>query len=300
VIVKLGVLALFAVIAFTAFQADRFAEFAPMGPAAVGLAAGTIFFSYIGLDAISTAGDEVKDPQRTMPRALIAALIIVTAVYVLVAFAALGAQPWQEFEGQTAGLAVILDHITGNIAASTVLAGGAVISIFSVTLVTMYGQTRILFAIGRDGLLPAAFARVNPRTMTPVFNTVVVAIAVALLAGFVPLDKLADMVSIGTLTAFIVVSLGVIILRKREPDLPRGFRVPFFPVTPILAIVACGYILFSLHWYTWIAFGVWVAIVLVFYLVWGRHHSALNDGGDGVIDTAAPGVDIISPPRDTP
>jgi basic amino acid/polyamine antiporter, APA family len=235
-----------------------------------------------------------------MPRALIAALLIVTAVYVLVAFAALGAQPWQEFEGQTAGLAVILDHITGNIAASTVLAGGAVISIFSVTLVTMYGQTRILFAIGRDGLLPAAFARVNPRTMTPVFNTVVVAIAVALLAGFVPLDKLADMVSIGTLTAFIVVSLGVIILRKREPDLPRGFMVPFFPVTPILAIVACGYILFSLHWYTWIAFGVWVAIVLVFYLFWGRHHSALNDGGDGVIDAAAPGVDIITPPRDTP
>lgn len=303
VIIKLTVLGMFAVIALTAFQADRFAEFAPMGTAAVGLAAGTIFFSYIGLDAVSTAGDEVKDPQRTMPRALIAALLVVTAIYVLVAFAALGSQPWQEFEGQSAGLAVILDQITGNIGASTVLAAGAVISIFSVTLVTMYGQTRILFAMGRDGLLPSLFAKVDPRSMTPVNNTVIVAIVVSLLAGFVPLDKLADMVSIGTLTAFIVVSLGVIILRRREPDLPRGFRVPFYPVTPVLSIAACGYILYSLHWYTWIAFGAWVAVVLAFYLVWGRHHSALNDGGDGAIATAAAGaadVEIVTPPGDEP
>lgn len=301
VIIKLGVLAMFAVIAFTAFQTDRFADFAPMGTAAVGLAAGTIFFSYIGLDAVSTAGDEVKDPQRTMPRAIIAALIIVTSVYVLVAFAALGAQPWKEFEGQSAGLAVILDNITGNIAASTIIAAGAVISIFSVTLVTMYGQTRILFAMGRDGLLPAMFAKVNPRSMTPVNNTIIVAIVVSILAGLIPLDKLAGMVSIGTLTAFIVVSLGVIILRRREPDLPRGFKVPLYPLTPILSIIACGYILYSLHWYTWIAFGAWVAVVIAFYLLWGRHHSALNDGGDGVIASAAPGiddVDVITPPKD--
>jgi amino acid transporter len=137
--------------------------------------------------------------------------------------------------------------------------------------------------------------------MTPVNNTIVVAIIVSILAGFVPLDKLADMVSIGTLTAFIVVSLGVIILRRREPDLPRGFKVPLYPVTPILSIVACAYILYSLHWYTWLAFGGWVAVVLVYYLVWGRHHSALNDGGDSVIDSAATGIDdvqIITPPKD--
>lgn len=301
VLIKLAVLGMFAVIAFTAFQADRFADFAPMGSAAIGLAAGTIFFSYIGLDAVSTAGDEVKDPQRTMPRAIIAALLIVTGIYILVAFAALGAQPWTEFEGQSAGLAVILDDITGNITASTVIAAGAVISIFSVTLVTMYGQTRILFAMGRDGLLPSMFAKVNPRSMTPVNNTIVVAIVVSVLAGFIPLDKLADMVSIGTLTAFIVVSLGVILLRRREPDLPRGFKVPLYPVTPVLSILACGYILYSLHWYTWIAFGAWVAVVLAFYFLWGRHHSALNDGGDGVITSAAPGVDdveIIAPPQD--
>ena len=276
VLIKLGVLAMFAVIAFTAFDTDRFADFAPFGAAGVGAAAGTIFFSYIGLDAVSTAGDEVKDPQKTMPRAIIAALLIVTAVYLLVAVAALGAQSWGDFAEQEAGLATILDKVTGANYWGTVLAAGAVISIFSVTLVTMYGQTRILFAMGRDGLLPKAFATVNPRSMTPVRNTVIVAVVVAILAGFIPLDYLADMVSIGTLVAFIVVSVGVILLRVREPDLPRGFKVPGYPVTPVLAILACAYILFSLHWYTWIAFACWVSVALVFYFVWGRHNSALN------------------------
>ncbi len=124
-----------------------------------------------------------------MPRAIIAALLIVTSVYILVAFAALGTQPWPEFENQEeAGLAAILDKITGSTWASTVLAAGAVISIFSVTLVVMYGQTRILFAMGRDGLLPARFAKVNPHTMTPVGNTIIVAVVVSILAGFIPLD----------------------------------------------------------------------------------------------------------------
>jgi len=277
VVIKLAVLAMFAVIAFTAFDADRFSDFAPFGVAGISAAAGTIFFSYIGLDAVSTAGDEVKDPQKTMPRAIIASLLVVTTVYLVVTLTALGTQPWQDFAEQEAGLAVILDKVTGANYWGTVLAAGAVISIFSVTLVVMYGQTRILFAMGRDGLISPAFARVSPRSMTPVRNTVIVAVVVAILAGFIPLDYLADMVSIGTLVAFIVVSLGVILLRVREPDLPRGFRVPGYPVTPVLSILACGYILVSLHWYTWLAFGAWVGIALVFYFVWGRHHSALNE-----------------------
>jgi amino acid transporter len=276
VVIKLCVLVMFAVIALSAFQVQRFTEFAPYGVSGVSLAAGTIFFSYIGLDAVSTAGDEVKDPQRTTPRAIIAALVIVTSVYVLVAIAALGSQPWQDFHGQEAGLAVILDRITGNTVGGTILAAGAVISIFSVTLVTMYGQTRILFAMGRDGLLPRTFARVSPRTAAPVSNTVIVACVVALLAGLVPLDHLAELVSTGTLTAFLVVSVGVIVLRVREPDLPRTFKVPGYPVTPVLSVIACACILASLHWYTWIAFIGWVTAALVFYLLWGRHHSALN------------------------
>jgi basic amino acid/polyamine antiporter, APA family len=301
VVIKLGVLAIFAIIAFTAFNADQFADFAPFGVSGIGAAAGTIFFSYIGLDAVSTAGDEVKDPQRTMPKAIIASLIIVTSVYVLVAIAALGTQPWQEFENQEeAGLATILDKVTGSTWASTILAAGAVISIFSVTLVVMYGQTRILFAMGRDGMLPARFAKVNPRTMTPVGNTVIVAVIVSILAGFIPLDPLTNMVSIGTLVAFIIVSLGVIILRERQPDLPRGFKVPLYPVTPILSVMACGIILFSLPWVTWIAFSAWVAVALIYYLLWSRHHSALNDGGDGLIPTAAPAEDeVLLPPEES-
>ena len=287
VLIKLGVLVMFAVIAATAFDADRFAEFAPFGVAGISTAAGTIFFSYIGLDAVSTAGDEVKNPQKTMPRAILAALVTVTTVYVLVTVAALGAQPWQDFEGQEAGLATILDRVTSSNYWGTVLAAGAVISIFSVTLVVLYGQTRILFAMGRDGLLPPLFAKVHPRTKTPVNNTIIVAAVVSILAGFVPLGYLADMVSIGTLVAFIVVSVGVIILRVREPDLPRGFTVPLYPVTPVLSVLACGYILFSLHWYTWLAFSGWVFVVLVFYFAWGRHNSALKGGGEDVISSAA-------------
>jgi basic amino acid/polyamine antiporter, APA family len=301
VLIKLGVLLMFSVIAFTAFNVDNFADFAPLGAAGIGSAAGTIFFSYIGLDAVSTAGDEVKNPQKTMPRAILAALITVTFVYILVTVAALGAQSWTGFEGQEAGLATILDDVTGAHYWGTVLAAGAVISIFSVTLVTLYGQTRILFAMGRDGLLPSMFAKVNPRSMTPVNNTIIVAVVVSILAGVVPLNYLAGMVSIGTLVAFIVVSVGVILLRVREPDLPRGFKVPGYPVTPVLSVLACGYILYSLHWYTWIAFSSWVAVVLVFYFVWGRHHSALNDGGDGVIASAAPGVEdveVVKPAQD--
>ena len=278
VVIKLTVLAMFIVIALTAFDGNRFADFAPFGFAGVATAAGTIFFSFIGLDAVSTAGDEVKDPQRTMPRALIAALLIVVTFYVLVAVAAVGAQPWQDFESQTeAGLARILEAVTGNTVWGTILALGAVISIFSVTLVTLYGQTRILFAMGRDGMLPKMFARVSARTQTPVQNTIIVAIIVALLAALVPLDYLIDVVSIGTLTAFIVVSLGVIILRYREPNLPRAFKVPGFPVTPILSILACAYILASLHWYTWLIFAGWVAVFLIFYLLYGRKHSALGE-----------------------
>ncbi|ORA83276.1 amino acid permease [Mycobacterium malmoense] len=284
VLVKLAVLGMFVIIAFSAYNADHLRDFAPFGVAGIGSAAGTIFFSYIGLDAVSTAGEEVKDPHKSMPRAIVASLVIVTSVYALVAFAALGTQPWQDFEQQEqAGLATILDNVTHAEWASTILAAGAVISIFTVTLVTMSGQTRILFAMGRDGLLPAQFAAVSPRTMTPVNNTVIVAVAASLLAALVPLEKLADLVSIGTLIAFIVVSVGVIVLRVREPELPRAFRVPGYPVTPICSVLACGYILSGQRWYTWAAFAGWIALALCYYLLWGRRHSALNDSSGELV-----------------
>lgn len=297
VILKLCVLGMFVAVAFTAFTTDHFAGFWNKGFTGITAAASTIFFTFIGLDAVSTAGDEVKNPQKTMPRAILGALVVVTSVYILVAFAGLGTQSADAFgsdEQSEAGLSVMLTNILhGQTWASTILAVGAVISIFSVTLVVMYGQTRILFAMGRDGLLPPMFAKVNPRTMTPVNNTIVVGAVTGTLAGMVPLDYLWDLVSIGTLVAFIVVSVGVIILRVREPDLPRAFKVPGYPVTPVLSVAACLFVLYGLPRITWLWFGLWVGLVLAFYLLWSRHHSALNDGGDGYIPGAAAGEDDV-------
>jgi APA family basic amino acid/polyamine antiporter len=276
VLVKLGALAMFSLVALSAFDADRFRDFAPFGMAGVTAAAGTIFFSFIGLDAVSTAGEEVKDPQRTMPRAILAALGIVAAIYLAVAIAALGAQPWQKFKGQEAGLAEILEQVTGATWPGTVLAAGAVVSIFSVTLVTLYGQTRILYAMARDGLLPPMFARLDRRRSTPAANTRAVSTVVAILAALVPLDALIDVVSIGTLVAFIVVSAGVIILRRTRPELPRPFRVPGYPVTPLLSIAACVWVLCGLQWITYLWFALWLSGMLAFYFAWGMRHSRLN------------------------
>jgi APA family basic amino acid/polyamine antiporter len=290
VLIKLGVLLLFAVIALTAYEADHFGGFWDAGAAGISAAAGTIFFSFIGLDAVSTAGEEVRDPQRALPRAIMGALVVVVAIYVLVAVAGVGAQPVEEFESeeqQSAGLSVILENITGSGVPGTILAAGAVISIFSVTLVTLYGQTRILFAMGRDGMLPRRFSSVNPLTLTPTFNTVVVAIVVALIGGFVPADYLWDTVSIGTLIAFIVVATAVLVLRRTQPDLERPFKVPGYPVTPVLTIVACVYVLSGLAAVTWLIFAAWLAVVLGFYLAWGRRNAALGRGE--VADTEVPG-----------
>ena len=288
VLLKVAVLIVFVVVGFTAFTSGNLVPFAPFGVAGIGAATGTIFFSYVGLDALATAGEEVKNPKKTLPRAFIYALAIIMVVYILVALVAVAAQPAKEFEGQQAGLAQILENIVGASWPGTIIAAGAVISIASVTLVTLYAQTRILFAMGRDGIVPAAFARVHPKSQTPVFATVVVTIIVALLAATVPLDDLADLVSIGTLVAFIVVSAGVIFLRRTDPDLPRAFKVPGYPVTPILAILSCGYVLSTLHWVTFAWFIVWAGVAVVYYLFWGRRHSKLaanNRAGNAALYT---------------
>jgi len=280
VLIKLGVLVLFIVLGFTAFNADHFENFFAFGAAGISAAAGTIFFSFIGLDAVATAGEEVRNPQRALPRAIIGALIIVSTVYILVAIAGLAAEPVEFFsteEAGEAGLAQILENITGTPVWGTILAAGAVISIFSVTLVTLYGQTRILFSISRDGLVPRRFVHVNAKTMTPIYNTIVVSVIVAIIAGFVPSDYLWDTVSIGTLMAFIVVALAVIVLRRTKPDLERPFRVPLYPVVPILTIAACIYILSGLAAITWAIFGTWIAIVLLYYWFYGRRQAVLND-----------------------
>jgi basic amino acid/polyamine antiporter, APA family len=276
VTIKIGVLVLFIVVGLQGWNSDNLADFAPFGFAGITSAAGIIFFSYIGLDAVSTAGEEVKDPRRTMPLAILIALVTVTTLYILVAVVAVAAQPAEQFEGQEAGLSAILENVTGSTWPATTLAAGAVISIFSVTLVTLYGQTRILFAIGRDGMLPAVFHKVNPRTLTPVRNTIIVAAVVSLLAGLIPIDFLAEMTSIGTLVAFLVVSVGVIILRYTHPDLPRGFKVPLYPVLPVLSVAGCIWIIQGLRGVTIAVFLVWVSVAIVWYFLYGRGHSHLG------------------------
>ncbi len=211
-----------------------------------------------------------------MPLAIIFALLIVTSVYILVAIVAVAAQPMADFEGQEAGLAAILEKVTGATWPATVLAAGAVISIFSVTLVVIYGQTRILFAMGRDGMVPPLFHRVNPRTLTPVPATIISATVIGLLAGVLPIDFLAEMTSIGTLVAFLVVSIGVIVLRRTAPDLPRGFKVPGYPVTPVLSVAGCIWIIQDLRAVTIYLFVAWAAVALAWYFFYGIRHSTLR------------------------
>ncbi|WP_406136970.1 amino acid permease [Streptomyces sp. NBC_01089] len=276
VLVKLAVLALFVALAVTGFHSSNLHPFAPMGMAGIGAAASTVFFSFIGLDAVSTAGEEVKNPRRTLPLAIICSLGVITTVYVLVALVGVGAQPWRAFRGQEAGLSAILTQVTGDSWPGALLSAGAVLSIVSVVLVVLYGQSRILYTMGRDGMLPALFHRVRPSSGTPVAGTVAVSVLVAALAAAVPLDELADLTSMGTLVAFTVVASGVLILRRTAPGLPRGFRVPGYPVVPVLSAVFCIYLICKLPTHTYLLFAGWMVAATAVYLLYSRHHSRLQ------------------------
>ena len=279
VFIKIGILLFFCAIAFTAFEPGNFAPFAPLGVAGISAAAGQVFFSYIGFDAASTAGEEAKNAKKDLPRAIILSLIIVTILYILVTAAAIGARPWEEFEGAGAEavLASIAADVTGSQWAPTLIALGAVISIFSVVLVVMYGQTRILFAMGRDGMLPKVFTKVNPKTQTPVNNTIIVTVIISILAAFVPLGQLAEATSIGTLAAFAIVNFGVIALWRARPELERTFKVPLMPLMPILGVIFCVYLISSLAVITWIVFFIWMAIGLAIYFGYSMKHSTAPD-----------------------
>ena len=279
VLLKIGILLFFCAVAFTAFDGSNLAPFLPLGLAGVTAAAGQVFFSYIGFDAASTAGEEAKNPKRDLPIAIIGSLVVVTVLYLLVTLAALGAQNWQLDIGSSseAVLSTIADKAVGGSWAGTLIALGAIVSIFSVVLVTLYGQTRILFAMGRDGLLPKAFTRVSPRTQTPVFNTVIVGAIIAIPASFVSLGQLAEATSIGTLGAFAVVNVGVIVLRRKHPDLPRGFKTPLFPLMPILGILLIVVIVAGLDPVTWLVFAIWMLVGLIVYFSYSRRHSLLGN-----------------------
>jgi basic amino acid/polyamine antiporter, APA family len=244
-------------------------------------ATSAIAFAYIGFDLIATAAEETRDAQRRVPRGMIVSLLIAIALYIGVAVAMVGMVPYDTLNPETPLTAAF--HAVGSSAMGVVIDVGAVIGLATVVLVVMIAQTRVLFAMARDGLMPAPLAVVSSRYKVPTRAAVLVgATGIALSQvdvwtfGKVGVLTLQQMIVIGTLFAFLFVSAGVIALRRSRPDLPRGFRVPGAPVTPLLAIGATGWLLLNLHLRTWVYFGVWMTAGLLVYLVYGRRHSRLR------------------------
>ncbi|GAB3207935.1 amino acid permease [Nocardia tengchongensis] len=283
-VIKIAVLVFFVAVAVTAFNSSNLHPFAPEGVSGIGAAASMVFFSFIGFDAASTAGEEAKNPQRDLPRAIIISLGIVTLMYVLVALTAVGAVGVDDVSSSGASLATVLDQVTGRGWPATILAGGAVIAIASVVLTVLYGQTRILVAMSRDGMMPAVLSRVG-RTRVPTVNTLIVGGVVAVLSALVPLGELVNATNIGTLVSFGLVNIGVLVLRRTKPDLPRSFRT-LVPLVPVIGVAMCVWLLIHLPGVTWLAFTAWSAVGLLVYFGYGRRRSGLNRGA--ATETAAP------------
>jgi basic amino acid/polyamine antiporter, APA family len=242
-----------------------------------GLLAGAsiVFFAFIGFDIVATTAEETKNPQRDVPRGILASLAIVTVLYVAVAIVLTGMVHYTALRdaGEEANLATAFSE-NGVDWAAKVISIGALAGLTTVVIVLVLGQTRVLFAMSRDGLLPRAMAKTGPHG-TPVRITILVGVLVAVAASVFPMGKLEEMVNIGTLFAFVLVSAGVIVLRRSRPDLQRGFRVPWVPVLPIAAVLACVWLMLNLTALTWIRFLIWMAVGVVVYWLYGRRHSVL-------------------------
>jgi basic amino acid/polyamine antiporter, APA family len=276
VAVKLIILTFFIVVALFNFGTHNFTPFAPAGVHGITAASAVIFFAFIGFDAVSTGSEEAKNPSRDLPIAIIGSLLICTIFYVLTAVGALGIASPDQMKGSDAPLAAALKQGAGIGWAAGILALGAVIAITSVVLVILYGQTRIFFAMCRDGLLPQKLATVNQRYGTPARLTIGLGVLIAILAALVPLGEIVKLVNIGTLFAFVLVNIGVIILRRTRPDMPRPYRVPWSPVLPIIGVAFAVYLMSDLPLTTWIRFVVWLAIGLIIYWLYGYRNSRLR------------------------
>ena len=278
--IKVGILLLFVAMSITVFRAEHFTPFMPFGVSGVSTAAAIIFFSFVGLDSVVNASEEAINPQRNIPLAITSALVIVTVVYVLVALGSLGVQPHTQFVGHQGGLAAILLQATQERWSSIVLALGAVISIFSVTLMTLFGQSRIYFAMARDGLLPHHLTDIDPKTHCPRKVTLLAGIAITPLAGFMPSHVLWAAVSLGTLVVFMAVALALILLRQQQGShAPTNhFRVPGYPFTPLASIAACLYLIANLGSTVFALFTGWMTVALLFYAFYGKRGAARHQG----------------------
>jgi len=274
VLVKIAVIVLFIVLGARHVSLANLQPMMPFGWKGVMAGAAIIFFAYIGFDAVSTAAEETKNPKKDVPLGLMLCLGVVIVLYVAVAFVLTGIVPYKLIDVGNA-LPAALSRI-GIQWGGALVATGAIIGMISTLLVTLYGQIRIFMVMARDGLLPPAFAKVHPKHQTPHLCTWITGTATALIAGLFPLPMIIDLCNIGTLFAFILVSVGVIVLRKTRPEVERKFKTPGVPFTPLITVVFCFYLMASLPRVTWIRFGAWLLAGLAIYFMYGFRHSKIQ------------------------
>jgi APA family basic amino acid/polyamine antiporter len=283
VIIKLSTIAIFITLASIHLNTNYWHPFMPFGWFStlddgknIGVLAGAslVFFAYFGFDAVSTAAEEAKNPQRDLPIGLITSLTFCTIIYIIVSALLTGIVPYSELNVPSP-VAFALTKI-GYTWASTLVATGVLAGLITVLLVLLYGLTRILFAMSRDGLISPIFSEINPDRQTPTKIILMCGAVVSIIAGFIPLGELAETVNIGTLASFIMVCVGVIVLRKRQPNLKRPFKNPWNPLIPTLGILSCGALMTFLPAITWMRFGIWILIGVVIYFIYNMHHSKLN------------------------
>jgi APA family basic amino acid/polyamine antiporter len=276
IMVALKVVILFFFIAVGAFyvKPENWSPFMPNGLAGVWTGASLIFFAFIGFDAISTAAEECRNPGKDMPIGIIGSLIVCTLIYIATAAVLTGIEPWNKL-GVADPLAAVFARLGLNWAAG-IVSLGAVISMTAVLLVFQLGQPRIFFSMSRDGLLPKYFARVHPKYQTPHITTIWTGVVVAAFAAIANINEIVELTNIGTLFAFVLVNIGIIILRRTDPDRPRVFKTPLVPWIPLLGIGMCVYLMMGLPTITWIRFGVWLLVGLVLYFTYGFWKSRLR------------------------
>jgi APA family basic amino acid/polyamine antiporter len=284
VVIKIGAIVTFLVVGGMLVHPANWHPFAPAGFSGVVTGGAIIFFTYIGFDSVSTAAEESKNPQKDIPFGIIASLAVCAVLYVGVALVLLGMMKYTTFASGAAAdapVAYALKELGTHPVFQSVIIIGALTGMLSSLLVFQYGQTRIWFAMSRDGLLPRLFSAVHSRYKTPHWSTWIAGAAVGLPAGLVDIGDAADLSNIGTLFAFVLVSLGVIVLRRRQPGRPRGFRVPLVPLFPLISVVLCTGLMTGLTVITWIRFFLWLALGLVVYVFYSRRHSEFSQHNRG-------------------
>lgn len=276
VAVKLAVVLLFIVIGMFQIKRSNWIPFAPFGYSGIMQGAAIVFFAYIGFDAVSTAAEEVRKPDRDLPRGIISSLLISTILYIIVAGILTGMMKYTTLDTPSPIAEALLS--AGIKWASAFISVGALAGLTSVLLAVIFAQSRVFFAMSRDGLLPPVFSIIHEKYSTPWLDTLMIGIAVSLVGAFFPVDLIAQMANIGTLSALAVVSGGVIILRRKNPDMPRPFKMPWVPILPGLSVLFCIYLMLNLPMLTWLRFVIWIALGLYLYFGYGFSHSRLLKG----------------------